>query len=288
MNKTNVQLLLLPYDSGHRSLRAGRGPEHLLNNGLTEALQSRGHEVSVEVIESRREFRAEVGTQFELYGSLAERVAEARKNNKFPLILSGNCGATVGALAGAGTKPLGVIWFDAHGEFNTPETTTSGFLDGMGLAVATGLCWKTLAASIPNFQPIPAQHALLVGGHDFDAGERERLEQAGVMVVDCAAIEQTGIGNALDAPLSRLSTAVEEIHLHIDLDALNPKEAPANGFVTEEVGLGVQQLREAIALIKERSKITSTTIASFDPASDPQGKTVQAAIDFIKQIVASE
>jgi arginase len=288
MNKTIVQLLLLPYDSGHRSLRVGRGPEHLLNSGLMEVLQSQGHEVSVETIESEREFRAEVGTQFELYGYLAERVAEARKNNRFPLILSGNCGATVGAIAGAGIKPLGVIWFDAHGEFNTPETTTSGFLDGMGLAVATGLCWKNLAASIPNFHPISAKRIMLVGGRDFDAGERERLEQAGVMVVDCAAIEQTSMEDALGAPLSKLSSAAEEVHLHIDLDALNPKEAPANGFVTEEVGLSVQQLREAIALIKEKSKIRSTTIASFDPASDPQGKTVQSTLELIKQIVANE
>jgi arginase len=288
MKKTNVQVLLIPYDSGHRSLRVGRGPEHLLNSGLKEILHSQGHEVSVEIIESQKEFRAEVGTQFELYGYLAKRVAEARKNSKFPLILSGNCGATLGAIAGAGTKPLGVIWFDAHGEFNTPETTTSGFLDGMGLAVATGLCWKNLAASILNFQPISAKRIMLVGGRDFDPGERERLEQAGVRVVDCAAIEQTSMAVALSAPLSRLSSSVEEVHLHIDLDALNPKEVPANGFVTEEVGLGVQQLREAIALIKETSKITSTTIASFDPASDPQGKTVQATLEFIKQIVANE
>lgn len=288
MNKKRVQLLLIPYDSGHRSLRVGGGPEHFLNNGLAEVLQSQGHEVSVETIESQKEFRAEVGTQFELYGYLAERVAEARENNRFPLILSGNCGATVGALAGAGAKPLGLIWFDAHGEFNTPETTTSGFLDGMGLAVATGLCWKNLAASIPNFHPISAKRIMLVGGRDFDPGERERLEQAGVMVVDCATIEQTSMEDALGAPLSILSFAVEEVHLHIDLDALNPEEAPANGFVTEEIGLGVQQLRKAIALIKEKAKITSTTIASFDPASDPQGKTVQSTLEVIKQIVANK
>jgi arginase len=288
MKKTNVQVLLIPYDSGYRSLRAGRGPEHFLNSGLVEVLQSEGHEVSVEIIESQKEFRAEVGTQFELYGYLAERVAEARENNRFPLILSGNCGATVGAIAGAGTKPLGVIWFDAHGEFNTPETTTSGFLDGMGLAVATGLCWKPLVASIPNFHPISAKRVMLVGGRDFDAGERDRLEQAGVMVVDCAAVEQTSMEEALGTPLQELSSAVEEVHLHIDLDALNPKEAPANGFVTEEVGLSVQQLREAIALIREKSMITSATIASFDPTSDPQGKTVQATLEFIKQIVANE
>jgi arginase len=288
MNKTKVQLLLIPYDSGHRSLRMGRGPEHFLTNGLKEVLQSEGHEVSVETLESQTEFRAEVATQFELYKSLAEHVAEARQNNRFPFIFSGNCGATVGALASAGPKQPGVIWFDAHGEFNTPETTTSGFLDGMGLAVATGLCWKNLAASIPHFQPSPAQHILLIGGRDFDAGERERLDQAGAMVVDCAAIEQTGIRNALEAPLSKLATAVEEVHLHIDLDALNPKEAPSNGFVSDESGLSVRQLGEAIALIKEKSKIASATIASFDPTYDSEGKTLRAAVEFIKQIVDSE
>jgi arginase len=204
------------------------------------------------------------------------------------LILSGNCGATVGAIAGAGTKKLGVIWFDDHGEFNTPETTTSGFLDGMGLAIATGLCWKNLAASIPNYQPLPAERILLVGGRDFDAGEQERLEQAGAMVVDYATIDQMGLTSALAAPLSKLSSAVEEVHLHIDLDVLNPDEAPANGFVTDGVGLSVRQLHEAIALIRESSKITSATIASFDPEYDSQGKTLQSAFEFIRQIIDGE
>ena len=132
----------------------GSGPEHFINNGLTQALQASGHKIFVESVEPKTEFRAEIRTQFELYGLLAERVAEARQDGKFPLILSGNCGATLGAIAGAGTKRLGVIWFDAHGDFNTPETTTSGFLDGMGLAIAAGLCWRRLAASIPNFSPL--------------------------------------------------------------------------------------------------------------------------------------
>jgi arginase len=159
----------------------------------SRTFRSQGHEVSVETIEPQREFRAEVATQFELYGSLAQHVAEARQNNRFPLILSGNCGATVGAIAGAGNKKLGVIWFDAHGEFNTPETTTSGFLDGMGLAVATGQCWKNLAASIPNFHPLPAERILLIGGRDFDPGEQESLNWSQALVVDCAAIAGTGV-----------------------------------------------------------------------------------------------
>lgn len=282
---TKIQILLVPYDSGHRSLRMGGGPEHFVDNGLAQLLESEGHEVFVETVEAQSDFRAEVQTQFGLYRSLAEHIADARRNGRFPLVLSGNCGATVGAIAGADTKRLGVIWFDTHGEFNTPETTSSGFLDGMGLAIATGRCWRTLASSIPNFRPISGSRILLVGGHDFDAGERERLEEAGVVVVDAAAISQTGMRESLE---SAIPGGVEEAHLHIDLDVLNPSEAPANGFVTENVGLSVKELSEAIGLIKENLKITSATFASFDPNYDPQGKTLSAALNLIKQIINGE
>ena len=267
-------------------MRMGNGPEHFINHGLAQVLQADGHEVSMETIESQTEFRAEVQTQFELYRILAERVAQARREDKFPLILSGNCGATLGTIAGAGTKPPAVIWFDAHGEFNTPETTTSGFLDGMGLAIATGLCWKRLAASIPGFSPIPGDAILLIGGRDFDPGERERLEATGATVVDSAAIEQASLREALHPAISEFLPETEEAHIHIDLDVLNPKETPANSFVTEEGGLSVAQLNEAIGLVKQSLKITSATIASFDPAYDTQGKTLQTGINLIRQILS--
>ena len=282
----NVQVIQVPYDSGHRSLRMGRGPEHFVANGLAEALEADGHEVGIETIESQSEFRGEVQTQFELYRSLAGQVAAARQSGHFPLILSGNCGASVGAIAGAGTERLGVIWFDAHGEFNTPETTASGFLDGMGLAIATGLCWKTLAASIPGFRPLPGPQILLVGGRDFDPGEREQLEQAGVRVIDAASVAQANMKQALQSAITDLQRSVDEIHLHIDLDSLNPMEAPANGFVTEDGGLSVSDLSEAITRIQEDLRITSLTVASFDPTYDPQGKTLRAALKLIRQAIA--
>jgi arginase len=281
-----VQVIQVPYDSGHRSLRMGGGPEHFITNGVTQVLQSAGHEVSLETIESQAEFRAETQTQFELYGLLSDRVAQAKRTGKFPLVLSGNCGATVGVIAGMGAQKPGVIWFDTHGEFNTPETTTSGFLDGMGLAVATGLCWKKLAASIPNFQPISGGNILLIGGRDFDPGERERAEQAGVAVLDAASIEQATIRDILSLALAKLQADIKEVHLHIDLDVLNPKETPANSFVTEEGGLSVEQLSEAIRLIKRNLKVTSATIASFDPNYDLHKKTLQASFKLIRQIIS--
>lgn len=281
-----VQVIQVPYDSGHRSLRAGSGPEHLVHKGLAQVLQDEGHEMSVEIIESQAAFRAEVQTQFELYRALADRVAEARRNDRFPLILSGNCGATLGAIAGAGTERLGILWFDAHGEFNTPETTRSGFLDGMGLAIATGLCWTKLAHSLPGFRPLPGSNILLIGGRDFDDGEQDRLEQSGVTVIDHATIEQNGLQNALHSGIAKWVDAVDEIHIHIDPDALNAKEAPANSYqLAAEGGMSIEQLRESITLITKGRKVTSATIASFEPEYDPQGKTLHVLFELVKQIL---
>ena len=288
MRNTRVQIIQVPYDSGIRSVRMGNGPGHFVGNGLAELLRADGHKVFVESVEPKAEFRAEIQTQFELYGLLAERVAEARRDGKSPLILSGNCGATLGAIAGAGTKRLGVIWFDAHGDFNTPETTTSGFLDGMGLAVAAGLCWKRLASSIPNFSPLAKTNILHVGGRDFDREEKASLERVGATVVDAAAIEQTNVRDALQSALLKLRSAAEAAHLHIDLDVLNPREAAANEFVTREGGLSVMQLGEAIGLIKENLEINSATVAAFDPKYDRQAKMLQAGLKLIRQILSSE
>jgi arginase len=283
-----VQVLQVPYDSGNRSIRMGSGPEHFVGNGLVKVLEADGHRVSVESVEPKDGFRAEIRTQFELYARLAERVACARRDGNFPLILSGNCGATLGAIGGAGTVRPGVIWFDAHGDFNTPETTTSGFLDGMGLAIVAGLCWHRLAASIPGFNPVRGANILHVGARDFDPEERAMFERVGATVVDAAAINRRGVREALQAPLSKLGCDVEEAHLHIDLDVLNPKEAPANEYVTEEGGLSVVHLDEAIRCIKEILKITSASVAAFDPKYDPQGKTLRAGLTLMRQILGSE
>ena len=280
-----VQVIQIPYDSGNRSLRMGGGPEHFVGNGLAEVLQADGHEVWIESVEAQAEFRAEIRTQFELYGLLAGRVRMARREEKFPLVLSGNCGATLGAIAGAENVRLGVIWFDAHGDFNTPETTTGGFLDGMGLAIAAGLCWKSLAASIPNFRPVNGANILHVGGRDFDAGERETLEQAGATVVAAAAFEQESVRDVLTPVMSKFQRGVEEVHLHVDLDVLNPQEFPANEYAAQEGGLGAEQIVEAVGFIKENLKITSATIAAFDPKYDSEGKTLRAGMKLMSKII---
>jgi arginase len=129
----DVRCILVPYDSGQREVRMGKGPEKLLE-GLG-ALPELGT-LAVERIDMAATFPTEIAGTFTLARLLAERVRHAVASGRFPLVLTGNCFSAVGVLAGLSPARTSVLWFDCHGDFNTSDTTQSGFLDSMGLATA--------------------------------------------------------------------------------------------------------------------------------------------------------
>jgi arginase len=140
-----VRTIIAPYDSGYRGLRMGAGPDHLMEGGLPEMLRSTERStLSFAHVSPEVDPPAEVATAFELDCLVSEQVREAVAGGEFPLVLSGNCNTAVGTISGLGASDLGVVWFDAHADFNTPETTTTGFTDGRGLAVAVEHCWKAM------------------------------------------------------------------------------------------------------------------------------------------------
>ncbi len=149
----SARVLLVPYDSGRFNERMGRGPRHLLESAIRPLLDRLGHRFSVEEITLNEPFTAEIRAAFRLCAIVSERVRACLAEGSFPIVLSGNCITAVGTISGC--DEANVLWFDAHGEATTPDTTTSGFLDGMGISVLTGQCWKTLASSIPGFEPMP-------------------------------------------------------------------------------------------------------------------------------------
>src|SRR5215211_4030004 len=110
----DIQLIQVPYDSGHKEMRTGRGPGHFLRHRLDEILRNEGHTVGSKRIKAKTSFTTEVGTAFELNRLLAERVNIARGKGRFPIVLAGNCNSCLGTIAGIGEENLGVIWLDAH------------------------------------------------------------------------------------------------------------------------------------------------------------------------------
>lgn len=126
-----VQLLQVPYDSGHRSTRMGRGPEHFVH-GAAAHLQLAGHKVRRAVIDPTSTWRAEIKTAFELDRALARAARETVRAGDFPLVLSGNCNSAISVMAGL-PSDTGLIWFDAHGDFATPDTTKAASSTAWGL-----------------------------------------------------------------------------------------------------------------------------------------------------------
>jgi len=282
-----VHIIQVPYDSGHRSIRMGSGPEHFVQHGIADALRDEGHDVDVQCVEASSEFRAEIRTAFELLRALAERVRVAYNNGAFPLVLSGNCNGSLGTLAGIGSNDqTGIIWCDGHGDFNTPETTESGFLDGMGLATAAGLCWKKMAASIPNFRAVPASNILHVGGRDLDGEEKTLFEESGGTIVGAETIRSSNIGEALELPLRSLMIRGPRIYLHFDLDVLDPIRALANEYAPP-AGLTVSQIQEAIKIIGERLTICACGVAAYDPRYDREDEVLTAGMTIMKSVVAA-
>jgi len=279
-----TSLILVPYHLGIGHVSMGLGPERILQAGINDALSSQGHDVKVETI--RRQTGAvqdELATIAEINTILAGHVRKALKQGRFPLVLAGNCNACLGTLAGIDAQTVGIVWLDAHGDFNTPETSLSGFLDGMPLAMAAGLCHRTVLR-ISGSPPIHGAHIIHVGGRDFDRGEQERLVEHQILVVPASHLRQVGLAMALGPALAALRSRVQHVYLHVDLDVLDPAEGRANQHTPPD-GLSRRDLKGAIRMIGAELNINAAALTAYDPAWDESGHALGAGLQVIHTIV---
>jgi arginase len=266
-----IRILAVPYDTARRGWRMGAGPEHLLANGFPARLEAAGHSVDVTIVEPHRDAPAEIATAFDLMARLSDAVRAAVRDGAFPMVLSGNCNSAIGTLSGLAPRERSVFWFDAHGDANTPETTTTGFLDGTGLAAAMGWCWRGLTKQVPGFQPVSAKRVMLLGARDLDPEEKALLDDADVKQLSPIEIVAGRLAPALAA------TPDGAAYVHCDLDVLDPSEGRANPFLTPD-GLSVAGLEQAIATIGQARSIAAAAITSYAPEYDVDGRMLTAAM----------
>ena len=283
----NIRIIKVPYDCGYKNIRQGLAPDHFINNGLVQILEGGGHQVDIRRVDAESKFTLEVGTAFELNRLLSRQVRSAVSSGAFPLVLAGNCNSCLGNIAGINPDQSGVVWFDAHGEFNTPETTLSGFLDGMPLATATGRCWKSVAKTIPGFAPVKESNVILVGARDLDDEEQRQLEQSDINLIRSEGLDSGAILKSIESALLSLRDRVTGIYLHIDMDAFEINEGAANHYGATG-GLTVDLIEDAITMVKNHFIIKSATIASFDPACDTKDKFLDAGLRCAIKLVAGD
>lgn len=272
----NICALLAPYDSGHHRRRMGLGPEHLWR-AVDPLLTRKGHATRADVIELSVGFLTEIATTFSVARAIADRVHDCQREGWMPLVLSGNCNASLGTVSGCGCGTTGVVWFDAHGEATTPDTTRSGFLDGMGISMLAGQCWHHLARSVPGFAPLGGEQIVLVGARDVESDEADLLQRVGVRRVSRAE----DLAPALDS--LQAQAQIDGVYLHLDLDVIDPQEATANQWAPPE-GLRIASMEHALAEVRRMLPIKAVGLASFSPEIDRDGRALRAALTMIETV----
>lgn len=281
-----VALIAVPFDSGHLHERMGRGPACLLDRGLADCLSAEGFEVGVRFVEPETDFPTEIGTAFELHGLIGAAVEAARSAAAFPIILSGNCNvAAIGALAGMGADRPSLIWFDGHADFTTPETAETGFFDGMGLAMATGRCWRPMTRSVPGFRPVADGRTMLIGAHDIEEAEGAELRRSGITHLSPQALREPD--ELLAARLAALAPESDGTYLHIDLDVCNPKFARAN-HLAPEGGLTPDELLASAGAVVKSLPVRVLGVTAYDPSCDPQGRMSEVATRLIESLLLAQ
>jgi arginase len=274
-----LTLITLPYDCGRPNERMGRGPLHLLESGLTDSLRARQHEVELRTVRLPETAYAEGQALVQLQRCAVPMIRESVAASRRVLVLSGNCGpAALSAVCALDPQRTGVVWFDAHADFNTPETSASGFLDGMALATLTGRCWPALSGMFLEFKPTPEPNVILVGTRDLDSRETTALNESAIMKIAPTNMEQ------LAGAVATLSQRVEHLYVHLDVDVLDISEGSANSYASAG-GLRAHELYAALELLEDSRKIRVASITSYDPAAD-HDRRIEAIIARAAAILA--
>lgn len=272
-----ITVIEVPYDSGHYARRMGRGPFHLAQAGLEKLLESSGHEVRRLEVRLDEGFPTEIGSALESQRLVAQCVGAEIDEGRLPLVLSGNCATALGSVAGAGVGRTAVVWLDAHGDFNTPETTLSGFFDGMTLAMLVGDCFTGMARTIPEFEPVPAEQVVTVGMRELDRAEAERFERSAITAVTIDTIRRDGVERALTGGLDGLPETVDGVYLHLDLDVLDPSVARINPYQGPG-GLEIDEVEAIVRTVVSRLPLRVAALTAYDPEFDEDGRGGEAAL----------
>jgi arginase len=260
----SVTLIRVPYHLGRAS---DSGPPHGVVV-LAEALADERAEVLTVVVDA--DSSNEIAASMDVVRALAETV---RGTEGLPFVLAGNCSSALGTVTGLG-EGIGVVWLDAHGDFNTPATTRSGFFDGMGLAMLTGAGWDVLREGLVT---VPEENVVHVGGRDFDPGERDRFGRSAVTLV-----RQLPVDGALDD----LRERVTSVYVHIDLDVLDPSAGVANSLAVDN-GLLLEEVESVIDAVAARFEIRAAALACYEPDVDPERAVPRAARAIYERVLAA-
>ena len=287
-----VRIIGAPTDYGADRRGVDMGPSAIRYAGLSEQLSAAGVETTDEgdlavpraeerdpeaapPARGRAKFLREVR---EVCAPLSESVAGTLDAGATPLVLGGDHSVAIGSVSGsARDASVGVVWFDAHGDFNTPETSPSGNVHGMPLAalLGVGAFEGTEWATAPGLRE---ENVALVGLRDLDPAERELIRESDVTALTMTDIDERGVADVVDEALTAAVDGVDGVHVSLDLDWLDPMEAPGVGTPVRG-GVSYREAHAALEAIAETGALRSMELVEVNPILDEQNRTAELAVE---------
>ncbi|MCL8206561.1 MAG: arginase [Actinomycetia bacterium] len=290
MQPRQVRIIGVPLDLGADRRGVDMGPSAIRYAGLQERLQRIGHtvvdvgNVPVPVPESRRPQWPRLKYLNEIVKVnriLARTVERALDEGALPLVLGGDHALAIGSLAGLLRRHarVGVLWFDAHGDFNTDATTPSGNIHGMPVATAVGLGHPALKAPFRD-RFVEPRKVVYVGVRTLDPGEAELMRQAQVTVFTMHEVDKYGMRDVIARALDIVGEGTDAVHVSFDIDCVDPLYAPGSG-TPYPGGLTEREAHLALELISEAGVMTSMDMVEVNPILDERNRTGVLAAELI-------
>lgn len=286
MNK-NVSIIGVGMDLGADRRGVDMGPSAIRYAGVVSRLESMGFSIKdIGDIAVNRpntlvhtENHKYLDQVVEANTALAAAVSKEMKEGRFPLVLGGDHSIAMGTLAGVTqhVKNLGVIWFDAHGDLNTGDTSPSGNIHGMPVAASLGLGHERLV-NIAGFAPkIKPENLVIMGARDLDPGERSLIKELGIKVFTMHEIDRLGMARVMEEAIAHVSKGTDGVHLSLDLDGLDPQDAPGVGTPVLG-GISYREGHLAMEILAEADVLVSAEFVEVNPILDRENVTARVAV----------
>lgn len=289
MSMLKMSIIGVPLDHGQSRRGVNMGPSAIRYAGAIDRLEAIGHDVSDEgdiqvgvakSTEMNTSNLKNVNEIIKANTNLAEKVEAVVKGGSFPLVLGGDHSIAIGTLAGLATsyENLGVIWYDAHADMNTSETSPSGNIHGMPLAVCIGLGDERLVNLHTEGPKVKPENIVIIGARDVDPGERVLIKERGIKVYTMHEIDKHGMSSVMQDAIAYLqSREVDGVHLSLDLDGLDPLYTPGVGTPVPG-GISYRESHLAMEMLEESGLITSAEFVEVNPILDVENKTADVAV----------
>lgn len=286
-----VRIVGVPLDLGANRRGIDMGPDALRNDGLIQKIEDLG--ITVEdtgnIIVPPRPVEPPANPKLKFYDEVIcacrkvrDFVGRSIDDGYFPLVIGGDHSISMGTTAALSKRyeKIGMIWIDAHGDFNTEETTLSGNIHGMSFAASVGRGTKNLVGKMGVKTRVCEENCVLIGARDLDPLERDALKDSDVTVFTMRDIDEMGMNKIMKKALKIACSDTDAMHVSFDLDSMDPLDAPGVGTPVQG-GITYREAHLAMEMISECNKLKALEMVELNPILDRHNCTGKLAIGLI-------